>query len=48
VTGRTGFSGIDLLIESAYAITPEMIPVTSGYQITIFRGKKDAQRGLEL
>jgi hypothetical protein len=48
VTGRTGFSGIDLLIESAYAITPEMIPVTSGYQVTIFRGKKDAQRGLEL
>ncbi|HHE08239.1 MAG TPA: hypothetical protein ENL01_05160 [Chlorobaculum parvum] len=48
VTGRTGFSGIDLLIESTYAITPDMIPVICGYPITIYKGKKDAQKGLEL
>ena len=48
VTGRTGFSGIDLLIESKYAITPDMIPVICGYPITIYKGKKDAQKGLEL
>lgn len=48
VTGKTGFSGIDLLIESKYAITPDMIPVICGYPITIYKGKKDAQKGLEL
>lgn len=48
VTGRTAFSGIDLLIDSKYAITPDMIPVICGYPITIFKGKKDAQKGLEL
>ncbi|RXK87841.1 hypothetical protein EST62_05740 [Chlorobaculum sp. 24CR] len=48
VTGRSSFSGIDLLIDSKYAITPDMIPVICGYPITIYKGKKDAQKGLEL
>jgi hypothetical protein len=48
VTGKTGFSGIDLLIDSEYEITPEMIRVPCGYTITMFRGKKDAQKGLAL
>lgn len=48
VTGKTGFSGIDLLIDSQYDITTAMIPASSGYQVTIYKGKKDAQKGLEL
>jgi hypothetical protein len=48
VTGRTGFSGIDLLVESSYAITPDMIPANVSYPVKIFKGKKDAQKGLEL
>ena len=48
VTGKSGYSDIDLMIESAEAITPEMIRVVSGYAITMFRGKKDAQKGVVL
>ena len=48
VTGRSGFSGIDLLVESSYDITPDMIPANVSYPVTIFKGKKDAQKGLEL
>ena len=48
VTGKTGFSGIDLLIDSEHEITPEMIRVPCGYTITMYRGKKDAQKGLVL
>ncbi|NTU58402.1 MAG: hypothetical protein HGB00_05720 [Chlorobiaceae bacterium] len=48
VTGKTGISGIDLLIDSEHEITPEMIRVPCGYRITMFRGKKDAQKGLVL
>jgi len=48
VTGRSGYSDIDLMIDSAEAITPEMIRVVSGYAITMFRGKKDAQKGVVL
>ncbi|WP_156773370.1 hypothetical protein [Chlorobaculum parvum] len=48
VTGRSGYSDIDLLIDSDEAITPEMIRVTSGYAISMFRGKKDAQKGMGL
>jgi len=48
VTGRSGYSDIDLLIDSDEAITPEMIRVTSGYTISMFRGKKDAQKGMVL
>ncbi|HWR01832.1 MAG TPA: hypothetical protein VN371_08180 [Chlorobaculum sp.] len=48
VTGKSGISGIDLLIDSPHEITPEMIRVPCGYTITMFRGKKDAQKGLAL
>lgn len=48
VTGKSGYSDIDLMIDSAEAITPEMIRVVSGYAITMFRGKKDAQKGVVL
>ncbi|UWX56719.1 hypothetical protein NY406_05500 [Chlorobaculum sp. MV4-Y] len=48
MTGRSGYSSIDLMIDSAETITPEMIKVTSGYTITMFRGKKDAQKGVAL
>lgn len=46
VTGKSDYSDIDLLIDSELEITPEMINVSTGYAITIIRGKKDAQKGL--
>jgi hypothetical protein len=46
VTGKTGYSDIDLLINSEFEITAEMIKVTSGYQINIIRGKENSQKGL--
>ena len=48
VTGKTGYSNIHLLVESEEQITSDMINVTTGYSITIIRGKKDAQKGLLL
>ncbi|MDD1606641.1 MAG: hypothetical protein LUP96_08110, partial [Methylococcaceae bacterium] len=46
VTGKTGYSDIDLLINSENEITAEMIEVSTGYQINIVRGAQDAQKGL--
>ena len=48
VTGKTGYSDIHLLVESEEPITSEMINVSTGYSITIIRGKKDAQKGMLL
>ncbi len=48
VTCKTGYSNIHLLVESEEQITSDMINVTTGYSITIIRGKKDAQKGLLL
>jgi hypothetical protein len=49
VTGKTGYSDIDLLIDSELEITPDMIKVsTAGYTINIIRGKQNAQKGLVL
>jgi hypothetical protein len=49
VTGKTGCSDIDLLIDSELEITPDMIKVsTAGYTINIIRGKQNAQKGLVL
>ena len=46
VTGKTGHNDINLLVESDYEITPAMSGIASGYNIHIFKGKKDAQKGL--
>jgi len=48
VTGKTGYSGIELLVDSTQDITSGMINCSTGYSITIFKGKKDAQKGLLL
>ncbi len=48
VTGKTGYSAIDLLVESAQEITAEMIKISTGYPVRIIKGKKDAQKGLVL
>jgi hypothetical protein len=48
VAGKTGYSNIHLLVESEEQITSDMINVTTGYSITIIRGRKDAQKGLLL
>ncbi|MEI7748523.1 MAG: hypothetical protein WCI81_05560 [Chlorobiaceae bacterium] len=48
VTGKTGYSAIDLLVESSQEITADMIKISTGYAIRIIRGKKDAQKGLVL
>ena len=48
VTGKTGYNDINLLIESDYEITSDMIRISTGYNLNIFKGKKDAQKGLEL
>ncbi|MGZ8158745.1 MAG: hypothetical protein ACXWT4_08040 [Methylobacter sp.] len=48
VTGKSGYSDIDLLVDSLEEITPDMIHVSTGYGINIIRGKQDAQKGLVL
>lgn len=48
VTGKTGFSDIDLIVDSLCEITSDMIKISTGYTIRILKGKKDAQRGFEL
>lgn len=48
VTGKTGYNEINLLIKSDHQITPDMIKISSGYRITVFRGSEDAQKGLLL
>lgn len=48
VTGKTGYSDIDLLVESDHGITADMIKISTGYKLNILRGKKDAQKGLVL
>ncbi len=48
VTGKTGYSDIDLLIDSEQEISTHMIRVSTGYPITFLKGKKDAQKGLVL
>ncbi len=46
VTGKTGASDIDLLIEGNYEITSDMLHVASGYKINLTKGKADEQKGL--
>ena len=48
VTGKTGYSTINLLVESTQEITVDMIKISTGYPLRIMGGKKDAQKGLEL
>lgn len=48
VTGKTGHSDIELLVDSQIEITQEMLGLVTGYQINIQKGKKDAQKGLVL
>lgn len=48
VTGKTGCSGIELMIESAQEITENMIGISAGYPLRVIKGKKDAQKGLAL
>ena len=46
VTGKTGISDIDFLIESNYEITPDMLHAVSGYKVNLTKGKADEQKGM--
>lgn len=46
VTGKSGHSDIELLIDSELEITHDMIKVSTGYAVKLIRGKRNAQKGL--
>jgi hypothetical protein len=46
VTGKIGHSNIELLIDSEFEITADMIKVSTGYTIKLIQGKRNAQKGL--
>jgi len=48
VTGKTGSSGIEVMIDSTSDITADMLKLSTGYPLTVIKGKKDAQKGLVL